>query len=274
VARGTAEERELRRRVTEMQRYDFRLRTAFYERDGSMKRAVKRVTGSRGPFYLRMARLNPFSRVAVVKDPVGCLLTHWLTSEFGFQALVLLRHPVAFVASTRRLGWDLGEHLASLFAQRRLVEEWFPNGLAGVAAERLAAHRWDTHAERGALLWAALNSVLLGQAAANRDILLMRHEDLSARPLQEFRRLFEDLSLPWSHRVERRVRRLTGAGNRAEAGEGRVQDFTRDSAALLDLRLGQVEAEEREQIWDIAGEVAAPYYPRASFRLDGPEATP
>jgi hypothetical protein len=207
----------------------------------------------------------------VVKDPVGCLLTGWLTSELGFRSVVLLRHPVAFAASTRRLGWDLDEHLSALFGQPRLVEDWFPDGVAGVPAGDLAAHRWSTHAERAAVLWRALNTVLLGMAARDPEIEVLRHEDLSARPVAEFRALFERLGLPWSRRVERRIRRLTGAGNRAEAQEGRVQDFARDSAALLELRVGQVDAPDRARIWDLAGDVAAPWYPRGTFRLEGAE---
>jgi len=203
-----------------------------------------------------------------VKDPVGCLLAGWLTAEMGFRSVVLVRHPVAFVASTRRLGWDLDEHLESLFSQRQLVDDWFPDGLDGVPAADLHRYRWGSHAERGAVLWRALNTVLLGQAARNADIVVLRHEDLSARPVAEFRRLFERLELPWSPRVERRIGRLTNAGNRAEAERGRVQDFARDSAALLDLRIGQVDVAERERIWEITGAVATPHYPRDSFRLE------
>ena len=60
----------------------------------------------------------------------------------------------------------------------------------------------------------------------------------------------------------------TEAGNRAEAGNGRVQDFTRDSAALLDLRLGQVDAAERARIWELTRDVAAPHYPQETFILE------
>ena len=263
VRPGTPEEQELRRLVGSMLSYDFKLTTAFYERDSPLKRLVKRAVGSRGPFYLRLARLNPLSRFAVVKDPVGCPLTGWLTAEFGFRSVVLLRHPVAFVASTRRLGWDLGEHLSALTSQPHLVEDWL-----GADSDELLRRPWATHAEQGAVLWQALNKVLLRQADENPEILVLRHEDLSARPAAEFRGLYERLGLPWSGRVERRVRRLTGAGNRAEAETGKVQDFTRDSAALLDLRLGQVDAGDRARIWDLTRDVAAAYYPEATFMLE------
>jgi len=264
VTPGTEDERRLREMVNRMLAYDFGLTTAYYARDGRAKRLVKRLAGSRGPFYLRLARMNPLSRVAIVKDPVGCLLTGWLTREFGFRSLVLIRHPVAFVASTRRLGWDLQEHLDALAGQRDLVEDWFESDPG-----ELGARRWSSHAERGAVLWRALNRVLLGMAARDPGITVVRHEDLSAAPVPGFRDLFERLELPWSRRVERRIGHLTAAGNRAEAGRGRVQDFARDSAALLDLRLGQVDADERAGIWELTREVAEPYYARHTFLLEG-----
>ncbi len=263
VRPGTEEERDLRRLVSRMLAYDFRLTTAFYERDTLLKRLAKSAVGSRGPYYLRLARLNPLSRYAVVKDPVGCLLTGWLTREFGFRSVVLLRHPIAFVASTRRLGWNLREHLDALIAQPDLLDDWF-----GPELQELLGRRWSTHAERGAVLWRALNAVLLRQAAEQDDIMVLRHEDLSARPVPAFRSLYERLDLPWSPRVERRVRRLTEAGNRVEAGKGRVQDFVRDSAGLLDLRLGQVEADERTRIWELTRDVAEPHYPQETFMVE------
>ncbi len=266
VRPGTEEERGLRRSVGRMLAYDFRLTTAFYERDSELKRMAKRAVGSRGPYYLRLARINPLSRFAVVKDPVGCLLTGWLTDVFGFRSVVLLRHPVAFVASTRRLGWNLREHLDALTRQPHLVEDWLGSGL-----RELAERSWSTHAEEGAILWRALNTVLLAQAGGNPNIVVLRHEDLSARPVSEFRSLYDLLGLPWSRRVERRIRRLTEVSNRAEAGRGRVQDFARDSAALLELRLGQIDAAERERIWELTRYVAAPYYPRQTFMLEDAE---
>lgn len=266
VRPGTEEEQQLRPMVSRMLAYDFRLTTAIYERDSQLKRLVKRAVGSRGPYYLRLARLNPLSRFAVVKDPVGCLLTGWLTNEFDFRSVVLLRHPVAFVASTRRLGWNLREHLDALIRQPHLAEDWLGSGL-----HELAGRSWSTHAEQGAILWRALNTVLLRQAGDNPDIIVLRHEDLSARPVAEFRSLYERLGLPWSRRVERRVRRLTEAGNRVETEDGRVQDFTRDSAALLNLRMGQVDATERTRIWELTRDVAQPHYPQDTFMLEHSE---
>jgi hypothetical protein len=81
--------------------------------------------------------------------------------------------------------------------------------------------------------------------------------------------LFDQLGLPWSSRVERAVRRRTGAHNKAEARSW--QDHFRDSAALFELRRSMLTPAEREKVFAITGEVASRIYPEESFGLTTPE---
>jgi hypothetical protein len=204
--------------------------------------------------------MNPFHRAAVVKDPIGCLATRYLVENFGFKAVVLLRHPGAFVASTRRLGWQLDSHLANLAAQKELVEDHFPE-----EPEFLTQPRRD-EIESGAALWRALNKVLLKQAKHVRGMRIVTHEELSKGPIPRFRQLFDDLDLPWSARVERKIRRQTSAKNPVEARRDKTQHFSRDSAQLLENRLSKLTADERKRIYEITHDVAEAYYPESSFQ--------
>jgi hypothetical protein len=259
VDTGTANEPHVRRIVERIQRYDFSLTTAFYPRDSRLKRLGKAIVGSRGPFYLRLAKLNPLHRAAVIKDPIGCLLGSYLTREFGFRTLALIRHPLAFVASTLRLGWNIDAQLADIRAQPELIERYLPY-------ENLTTHG-RTPVESAAVLWRALNKVILAQAEQTPAILVRTHEALSLNPVTEFRTLYDELRLAWSPRIERYVRRMTGEHNRTEARAGRVQDFARDSAKLLDLRIEQLGVDDRRQVYEIVQDVAHAYYPETTFRL-------
>ncbi len=241
-------------------RYDFRLRTGLYPNDSVLRRTIKRVVGSRGPFYLRIAKWNPFHRAAVIKDPIGCLLTEYLASEYGVRPLVMVRHPVAFVASALRLGWRLEP--ARLAKQPELVRDHFDHEPDFLARE------WGDPVESAAALWRALNKVLLAQARTHPEWTVVTHERLSRAPQEEFRRLFSEFDLRWTNRMARLVERRTG-GSRVEAASGRVQDFRRDSARIFELRRDMLSPPQRRRVLDITGDVALALYPEESFAPGG-----
>lgn len=240
--------------------YDVRFRTGYFRNDTPARRWVKRFIGSRGVVYLRLARLNPFHRAAVIKDPIGCLMTEYLAVRHGVRPVVLIRHPVAFVASVLRLHWSADFELSTLplAEQPGLVAAYFPDDEAFLRAERAS------DLEAAAALWRALNRVLLAQCARHPDWILLRHEDLSADPVPTFRELYDRLDLPWSSRIEALVKKKTGAGNRAEAGR-HVQDFNRNSAEIFALRRQMLSPEERRRVLDLTGDVALAHYPEETF---------
>jgi hypothetical protein len=112
-----------------------------------------------------------------------------------------------------------------------------------------------------------LKKVLLEQAAQHPEWIAVKHEELSQQPVVTFRRLYDRLGLPWSDRVERRIRRRTSTRNPAEARRGRTQDFSRDSRRLFDLRVAMLTSEERREVFEITRDVALRVYPEESFRL-------
>jgi hypothetical protein len=225
--------------------------------DNWITRGRKRLLGPRGAFHLRLAKLNPFHKCAVIKDPDGCLLTEYLAMKHGVRPVICLRHPTAFVASYIHHGfpWDLPD----LAGQPALIEDYF-GGDASIfdlgPSDRVAG---------AAVLWLALNRVLLAQRDRHPDWVVVVHEELCKAPIATFHRLFEQLDLPWSSRVERAIRRQTGAHNKAEAASW--QDHHRDSAALFELRRGMLTPAEREKVLEITGEVALRIYPEESFGL-------
>ncbi len=246
--------------VERMFTYDIRFRTGYFRNDTPLRKWIKRVVGSRGVVYLRLARMNPFHTAAVIKDPIGCLMTEYLAARHGVRPVVLIRHPVAFVASVLRLNWSADFELstAPLAAQPALVEAFFPDD------RDFLTTTWATDLEAAAALWRALNKVLYEQITRHPEWIVLKHEDVSQTPVDTFRMLYQRLDLPWSDRIEALVRRKTGAGNKVEAGRS-VQDFNRNSAEIFSLRRQMLTPEERQRVLEITGDVALSYYPESSF---------
>jgi hypothetical protein len=256
----TREMREYHDLASRVFSYDFRLRALDDPSDPWSKRLLKRLVGSRGPFYLRLAKLNPFHRAAVIKDPTGLLLTEYLFEHFGIRPVILVRHPVSVVASLERVNWWPG--VDEINDQPALVSDYFSDELDFIYGE------WSDPALRAAAYWRAVNKVLLTQASQHSSWIVLTHEELSQHPRHHFRSLYTTLGLPWSASVEKTIHSLTRNNGTPEARNGAVQDFRRNSSDIFELRRNAVPIETRRAIFELTKDVALQLYDRESFALD------
>ena len=139
-------------------------------------------SSSRGPFYLRLAKLNPFHKAAVIKDPSGCLLTEYLARNYGVHPVVLVRHPIAFAASAKRLNWNPDGQLSlrGIREQREVVEQYFRGEEDFIYSQRKHVF------EAAAVFWRTLNKIILIQCERNPDWHIITHEALCQEPIEYF----------------------------------------------------------------------------------------
>jgi len=247
--------------VRSLRDYRARLRTGHYKNDRRLARLVKPIVGSRGPFYYRLARYNPWHETCVVKDPVGCLLTAYVVERFEFQGLVVVRHPIGVADSFSRLGIDANRGLAELRAQPGFVEDFLT-----AEDRKLIAASYDDPRIAAAVLWRMLWRGLGHQANATGTP-VHRLEDLSAAPVDSFRRLYADFSLPWSPRVEKQIVHMTTGEIAAPKTEGPARQFVRDSARITAATVERTPKDQRERIYEYCGEVSEPWYDAASYSV-------
>jgi hypothetical protein len=199
-------------------------------------------------------------RRRLFKDPDLAFFADDLERRHGFQVVVLVRHPCAFYASVKRLGWRFP--LDELLEQDALVRRH----LAGFA-EHLAP-RPRSFAEEAAILWLFVHGVLRDFLAANPRLVLVRHEDLAERPLPVFRSLFERLGLELAPAIEARIARAT-AGRRAAARADRAHDLVRDARVLATSWARELERGEIKQIREIVEPVLGTFYPDGAPSEEG-----
>lgn len=262
VRRGQQSEnvQDYRTQIEKLLSYEIGTRTSSYEGDPWQRKLIKAVVGSRGPFYLRLAKLNPFHTAAVIKDPIARLVTEFLFLEFGVKPVIIVRHPVSLAASLQRLGWYPEVH--EFRVQPDLIEDYLQD-------EENVLHRsWPNRLLEAMGAWRLTYKVLLQQAARHEGWQIVTHEELSREPVVVAKRLYEALELPWSERVADQVRAWTSSSNPAKARAGRVQDFKRDSANIFETRRDSVPVETRREIFDVVKDVALKLYPRESFAID------
>ena len=249
-----------REQVDHLYRYEIAMRTALHGNDAWYRKAVKSVVGSRGPVYLRLAKLNPVHRAAVIKDPIGKMVASFLHREFDTTPVILVRHPVSLAASLARLEW--WPEVREFAVQEDLVEDYFSD------EPDFLFRSWPNRMLESMAHWRATYKVLLRQAALHPSWQVITHEALSERPIEVVQGLYDALDLPWSESVARTLRKLTSGSNSATARTGRVQDFKRDSARIFQMRRDSVPVEQRRQIFEIVKDVALDIYSPESFALE------
>jgi hypothetical protein len=198
--------------------------------------------------YVRLRRTRSSSERALVKDPIALLSAEWLAESFGMVVVVLIRHPAAFAASLKRLGW---KHSFATFIQDGQV----PEVVRPFEAEiREQAIRPGEILAQAALLWRLLYNAVDGYRERHPDWAFVRHEDASAASVATFERLYAQLGLDFTAGAREAIVRASAADNPAELTTPHAVEL--DSAASLgrwrdDLTTAEIETlrERTRDVW-------------------------
>lgn len=128
------------------------------------------------------------------------------------NVILMIRHPAAFTSSVRRLNW---EHDFNGFLQQPLLMRDHLSSFAG-EIEKFAKHKQDS-LDRAILLWRMIYHMILKYQQVHKDWIFLRHEDVSADPIQHFMYLFKRLDLEFTDKVKKTIEDYTNDSNPIEA---------------------------------------------------------
>lgn len=200
---------------------------------------------------LRMLR-TPFQRV-LVKDPIACLLTEYLTRNFGLQTLILFRHPAGFAASIRRLGWPRGVFLRQFLADQPLMRahlQPYRAVLQRFAQEDSLASATALHGALSTVLWRFVSD------GVGTPLIF---EQLCADPLDRLRDVFAQVQLPYDDTV-RDAHRHACLGKVRPVDDYHPHAVARNSMAMADSWRKQLSDTEQEQVRSVWSEFNVPLY--------------
>ena len=202
--------------------------------------------------YRRLLDARRGGRRPLMKDPIALLSAEWLAQAFGMDVVVLIRHPAAFAASIKRLGWK--HSFATFYDDGRL-----PETLRPFEAEiREQAERPGDPVAQAALLWRLLYHAVDGYRERHPDWSFVRHEDASLDPLGTFERLYERLGLTLTAAARDEIARSTASDNPAELPTPHSVQL--DSAASLGRWRDDLTAEEVETLRERTRDVWPRFY--------------
>jgi hypothetical protein len=236
------------------------------ENEGDYLDAFRRLLafplGSRVLERRRSQRLRRLGRLlqaratharALLKDPFAVFSAPWFARRLRAEVVVVVRHPLAVVGSTKRLHWGfdpkwlLGQPL--LMRDRlepfRAELESPPTDIVGQAA----------------LLWRLVYGVVRDYAQELPQVRVVRHEDLSRDPAAEFERLYDELGLSFGGRVRRAIERTTSSENPAETALADPDAIELDSRANLESWTRRLTEDEIALVRRRTEDVAQAFYP-------------
>ncbi len=160
------------------------------------------------------------------------LAVGWVADNFDVETLVLLRHPANVLASWMEMNLRISS--STILETRpdiraRYLDRW---GVPLPGHDRVEQLSW-----RIGLLSAALEEAL----SENPQFHVRHHEALCADPHVEFRKLFDELGLTWTHQTDAYLRDHDNPGEgfsdfRVAAGLSRAWQKKLDDDQLATLR--------------------------------------
>jgi hypothetical protein len=194
-------------------------------------------------------------RRALLKDPFAAFSVPWFAERLGCQVVFVVRHPAAFVSSLKRLGWTF--NFRHLLEQPLLMRDW----LEPFRAEMETASRQSEDlVYRASLLWRVIYYAADEYRTRTPEFQLVRHEDLSLKPLEEFEALYEGLGLAFTARARRGILKATGADNPSEVSMRSIYSVKLDSRANLKNWQKRLTEEEIARVRELTGDVAGKFY--------------
>jgi len=190
----------------------------------------------------------------LLKDPFAVFSLPWFAERLNCQIIVTVRHPAAFASSLKRLNWsfDFKDLLAQPLLMRDHLEPYRVN-MQSIAADDIIG--------QAALLWMMIYRVVNLTRKRLPFIRVVRHEDLSLDPVAGYRQLYNELSLNFTPRVERRILNSSSSDNPVELSKGKTHSVKLDSRASMDNWKKRLSSDEIQRIRGVTEEVARRFYP-------------
>ena len=206
--------------------------------------------------YFESQTYKILERRPLIKDPIALFSAPWLAENFNMRVVVLIRHPAAFVSSVKALKWR--HDFNSFLHQPHLLNSHY---LAPFKEEiENFARKEHPIIEQASLLWRIFYSTIRQYQEEFPDWIFVKHEALSANPVEEFRKLYQELDLSYTQEIEERIRDFTNDDHFSDPIRYQPSKLKRDSRTNMNLWKRRLKRDEIRFIKENVGEVSRYFY--------------
>jgi hypothetical protein len=165
---------------------------------------------------------NIIAKRTAIKDPIALMSADWLYETFNLDVVILIRHPAAFVASLKVKQWEFD--FSNFSSQLPLFK---PELLKYESAIMEAVENKKDIVDQGIILWNVIHSLILFyQEKYSKEWYFVRHEDLSIRPEDEFKKIFKYLDLNFDSKVTQYIRESTKSSVKGRLKRDSISNIT------------------------------------------------
>lgn len=219
-------------------------------RGGRAASLVTSLFGSRTLHSVRLARLQPWARTVIWKDPHAIMMVPDLV-EAGLDVVVTARTPRAHAASYRRLDWhskarDVYPRWSARYGRCEVVESFL--------------NRSEDSVISAALLW-RLSYLPLLRTETLRRVHLITSEALEQDEQATYRMLIGDLGLTPTRAVERTLSREKREARASEMSQ-KTHDWTRSVASVNQYWKDVLSHEDLRHVDEITSDLEPALFPR------------
>ena len=206
------------------------------------------------PFNLPAVKywLTVGNKRPLLKDPIACFSSDWLANNFNMEVVAILRHPAAFYASLKRVNWHFD--FSNFLKQEKIMSDYLDKYRSLIEKEN------KSFVEEAGILWLCVYDVLDQFISKHPEWIIIRHEDVSLNPVEEFKKIYTQLDLDFTDKIKDKIIESSGGHNRVDAQTGKELDLNRDSQKLVKNWKKQLTQDEIDQIKEITRSVSDKYY--------------
>jgi len=233
---------------------------------------MKDLCASREPYEVRLALKSwvnfflgrIFHKRALFKDPTAIFSALWLAERFNAQVVVVVRHPLSFVGSRKRLKWvlRLNDWLAQPLLVRDLLDPFVDN--IQCTLQDVKTGKADL-VDECIVYWHTVYQLVARYQQNHPSSILVRHEDISLKPIQAYGKLFSQLGLGFNERAQKIILQTSNTENPTETSPHHPHNIRLNSRANLDNWKHRLSEEEVRRVRRKLEETAWLYYPDSTW---------
>lgn len=189
----------------------------------------------------------------LIKDPIALFSAEWLYKKFGMNVLVMLRHPAAFCSSLKIKNWEFDFN--NFLMQPLLMEKYLYPFRDEI--KEYAENKKDL-IKQAILLWNCIHNTIKIYREKYPEWLFIRHEDLSADPINQFQSIYREFGLKFTQKAKRTILDNSGAHNPVE--QQARNEFVRNSRENINNWKARLSQDEISLIRNKTSEIASPFY--------------
>lgn len=192
--------------------------------------------------------------VPLLKDPFAVFSAQWFARRLGCRVVITVRHPAAFYSSLKRLDWSFSFN--HMLKQPLLMEDWLEPFSSEMTSVQSAGDRLD----RACLLWRMIYHVVEQYKEVKQPFTIVRHEDLSLEPIEEFSKIYKKLWIAFDQDTQAKILESTSQENPSETTKKDIYSVKLNSQKNVKSWQTRLTGEEIKRVRDLTADVAPYFY--------------